>query len=139
MRLTQLDTPEHHTFAGIVLLDQEKFADAGREFELALRLDPFNTKARVGFGLVKAYHGEFTGGVNEIKQAQNDARNDEERTFALVGTIRVNQLSRATCLRIGTECTANDSWLSPRRRHSIGLYSSTPKPPLHIISWANPI
>ena len=39
-RLTQLDTSEHHTFAGFVLLNQEKFADAGREFELALRLDP---------------------------------------------------------------------------------------------------
>jgi tetratricopeptide (TPR) repeat protein len=110
MRLTQLDSPEHHTFAGVMLLDQEKFADAGREFELALRLDPFNAKARVGFGLVKAYHGDFTGGVNEIKQAENYARNDEERTFALVGTIRVNQLSRATCLRIGTECTSNDPW-----------------------------
>lgn len=110
MRLTQLDTPEHHTFAGVVLLDQEKFADAGREFELALRLDPFNSKAHVGFGLVKAYHGDFKGGVNEINQAGNYARNNEERTFALVGTIRVNLLSHATCLRIGTECTANDPW-----------------------------
>jgi hypothetical protein len=36
--LSQLDTPEHHTFTGIRLLNQEKFVDAGREFELALRL-----------------------------------------------------------------------------------------------------
>ena len=66
-------------------------------------------KAHVGFGLVKAYHGDFKGGVDAIKQAGNYARNNEERIFALVGTIRVNLLSHATCLRIGTECTAERS------------------------------
>ena len=111
LRLTQLDTPEHHTFAGVVLLNQEKFADAGREFELALRLDPHNAKAHTGVGLVKAYHGDFAGGFDAIKQAEKYAQSNEERIFALVGTIRVNNLSHATCLRIGTECTSNDPWL----------------------------
>lgn len=110
LRLTQLDTPEHHTFAGVVLLNQEKFADAGREFELALRLDPHNAKAHAGVGLVKAYHGDFTGGFDAIKQAEKYAQNNEEKILALVGTIRVNNLSHATCLRIGTECTSNDTW-----------------------------
>ena len=110
LRLTQLDTPEHHTFAGLVLLNQEKFADAGRELELALRLDPYNAKAHAGVGLVKAYHGDFAGGFDAIKQAGKYAQNNEEKILALVGTIRVNNLSHATCLRIGTKCTSNDPW-----------------------------
>ncbi len=110
-RLTQLDTSEHHTFAGVVLLNQEKFADAGREFELALRLDPYNAKAHTGVGLVKSYHGDFAGGYDAVKKAESYARGNEEMVFALVGTIRVNNLSHATCLRIGTECTSNDPWL----------------------------
>lgn len=109
-RLTQLDTPEHHAFAGIVLLNQEKFADAGREFELALRLDPKNAKAHAGMGLVKSYHGDFTGGLDAVHKAEKYARGGEETVFALVGTIRVNNLSHVTCLRIGTECTARDPW-----------------------------
>lgn len=110
-RFTQLDTPEHHAFAGVVLLNQEKFADAGREFELALRLDPYNAKAHAGVGLVKSYHGDFAGGFDAVKKAEKFARSNEEMIFALVGTIRVNNLSHATCLRIGTECTSNDPWL----------------------------
>lgn len=110
LRLTQLGTPEHHTFAGVVLLNQEKFADAGREFELALRLDPHNAKAHAGVGLVKAYHGDFAGGFDAIKQAEKYALSNEEKIFALVGIIRVNNLNHATCLRIGTECTSNDPW-----------------------------
>ena len=115
-RLTQLDTPEHHTFAGIVLLNQEKFADAGREFELALRLDPHNAKAHAGIGLVKSYHGDFAGGFDAVKKAEKYARSNEEMIFALVGTIRVNHLSHATCLRIGTECTSNDPWLKSSKQ-----------------------
>lgn len=110
-RLTRLDTSEHHTFAGVVLLNQEKFADAGREFELALRLDPHNAKAHAGMGLVKSYHGDFAGGYDAIKKAEKYARDNEEMIFALVGTIRVNNLSHTTCLRIGTECSSNDPWL----------------------------
>ncbi|MBA4421751.1 MAG: hypothetical protein C0390_01470 [Syntrophus sp. (in: bacteria)] len=115
-RLTQLDTPEHHTFAGVVLLNQEKFADAGREFELALRLDQENSKAHAGTGLVKAYHGDFAGGFDAVNKAEKYARSNEEKIFALVGTIRVNNLSHATCLRIGTECTSNDSWFKSSKK-----------------------
>ena len=115
-RLTQLDTPEHHTFAGVVLLSQEKFADAGREFERALSLDPYNAKAYAGVGLVKAYHGDFAGGFDAVKKAEKYAQSNEEKVFALVGTIRVNNLSHATCLRIGTECTSNDSWFKSSKK-----------------------
>ena len=109
--LSRLDTPEHHTFAGVLLLNQEKLADAGREFELALRLDPRYAKAHVGAGLIKAYHGDIAGGFDSIKQAEKYTRSNEERIFALVGAIRVNTLSHAACLKIGAECRPDDAWL----------------------------
>jgi tetratricopeptide (TPR) repeat protein len=109
--MSRLDTPEHHTFTGIRLLDQEKFADAGREFELALELDPRYAKAHAGTGLVKAYQGDFTGGLESLKQAEKYVRSDEEKIFIQVGYIRVNTLSHAACLRIGTECKPDDAWL----------------------------
>ncbi|MCX5839051.1 MAG: hypothetical protein NTW71_11115 [Deltaproteobacteria bacterium] len=109
--LYRLDTPEHHTFTGIRLLDQEKFAEAGREFELALRLDPRYAKAHAGTGLVKAYQGDFTGGLEFLKQAEKHAQSDEEKIFVRVGYIRVNTLSHAACLRIGSECKSDDAWL----------------------------
>ena len=37
--VSQLDTPGHHTFTGLKLLDQEKYTDAKREFEMATQLD----------------------------------------------------------------------------------------------------
>ena len=55
--LSRLDTPEHHTSTGIKLLLQEKCADAGREFALALKLDPGYAKAAAGAGMVKACRG----------------------------------------------------------------------------------
>jgi tetratricopeptide (TPR) repeat protein len=110
--LSRLDTPEHHTFAGVVLLNLEKFTDAGREFEFALRLDPHHAKAHAGAGLVKAYRGDVAGGFEAIRQAEKDARSDEERVFALVGTIRVSTLSHAACLMIGTECSPDDAWFN---------------------------
>ena len=110
--LSQLDTPEHHTFTGIRLLNQEKFADAGREFELALRLDPRYAKAHAGIGLAKAYQGDFTGGLESLKQAEKHVRSDEEKIFVRVGYIRVHTLSHAACLRIGTECKPDDAWLT---------------------------
>ena len=109
--LSRLDTPEHHTFTGIRLLNQEKFVDAGREFELALRLDPSYARAHVGIGLVKAYQTDFTGGLDSLKQAEKHTRSDQEKIFVLVGFIRVNTLSHSACLRIGTECKPDDAWL----------------------------
>jgi tetratricopeptide (TPR) repeat protein len=110
--LSRLDTPEHHTFAGIVLLNQEKFTDAGREFEIALRQDPRHAKAHTGAGLVKAYRGDFAGGFEAIKQAENDARNNEEKIFTLVGAIRISILSHAACLEVGNECGPDVAWLT---------------------------
>lgn len=109
--LSRLDTPEHHTVTGIRLLDQEKYADAGRAFALALRLDPRFAKASVGAGLVKAHQGNLTDARELLQQAETQARSDEEKIFVLGGKIRINTLSHAECLRIGSGCTPDDSWL----------------------------
>lgn len=109
--LSRLNTPEHHAFAGVVLLNQEKLADAEREFERALRLDPRYAKAHVGAGLVKAHRGDFAGGLDAIRQSLNYARTGEERIFAWVGTMRANRLSRAACFRIDRECSPDHTWL----------------------------
>jgi tetratricopeptide (TPR) repeat protein len=109
--LSKLDSPEHHTFSGIRLVNQEKYADAGREFEFALRLDPGYAKAHAGVGLVKAYQGDFTGGFEALKEAEKTACDADEKIFILVGYIRVNTLSHAECLRIGTECSSDEAWI----------------------------
>lgn len=109
--LSQLDTPQHHTFAGIKLLDQGKYDDAGREFELALRLDPRFADARTGLALVSAYQANYTAAFDALAEANKLAKSDEEKVFVLVGYIRVNTLSHAACIRIGTECKPDEDWL----------------------------
>jgi tetratricopeptide (TPR) repeat protein len=106
-----LDTPEHHTFTGIKLLEQEKYADAGREFELALQLDPRYAKAAAGAGLVKACRGDFASARESLDQAKMYARSDEDTLFVLAGQLRVDAASRAACFKIGAECPADDDWL----------------------------
>lgn len=106
-----LDTPEHHTLTGIRLLQQEKCADAGREFDLALKLDPRYAKAAAGAGLVKACRGDFAGAQELLDQAKRYAHSGEEMLFALAGQLRVDASSHAGCLKIGTECPNDDGWL----------------------------
>ena len=106
-----LDTPEHHTLTGIRLLQQEKCADAGREFDLALKLDPRYAKAAAGAGLVKACRGDFAGAQESLDQAKRYAHSGEEMLFALAGQLRVDALSHAGCLKLGTECPNDDGWL----------------------------
>ncbi|MDA8126845.1 MAG: S-layer homology domain-containing protein [Deltaproteobacteria bacterium] len=113
--LSQLDTPEHHTFTGNRLLQQEKWADAAREFELALRLDPRYAKAHAGVALAKAYQQDFAGAFAALKQAEKNVRDKDEELLTLVGVIRVNTLSRAACLNRGAECKPDDEWLKNSR------------------------
>jgi len=113
--LSRLDTPEHHALTGMRLINQGKVFDAGREFELALRLEPHSAKARTGAALVSAYGGDFPGARTLIDQASGDVRDDEEQLFVLVGSIRVDLLGRAACLRSGGECMADGAWFASAR------------------------
>src|SRR5574340_559061 len=72
--VSQFDTPEHHTFTGLRLLDDSKYTEAGREFELALQLAPDYSQAHAGSALVKAYTGDFGGAFTSMKIASKNAK-----------------------------------------------------------------
>jgi len=113
---SQLDTPDHHFATGMKLLNQEKFGDAQREFELAIELDPQYAKAQAGIGLVKAYQADYKAGFAALDKAWGYAKTDEERLFIHVGYIRVNTLSHAYCMQVGVVCKRVDKdWLDISR------------------------
>jgi len=85
---SQLDTPEHHTYTGLRLLDQAKYADAQREFELATSLDPKYSKAYTGIALVKTATGEFDAARDNLKMGWKYAKFDDEKIFVYVSRIR---------------------------------------------------
>ena len=72
----QLDTPEHHAYTGLKLLGEEKYADAQREFELAIQLDAKYSKGYTGIGLVKIYTGDSCRGYGwEYEQVNEEQWN----------------------------------------------------------------
>jgi tetratricopeptide (TPR) repeat protein len=85
---SQLDTPEHHTYTGLRLFDQAKYADAQREFELAISLDPQYSKAYTGIGLVKTSIGDFNAAWDSLKMGWKYAGSDEEKLFVYASRIR---------------------------------------------------
>jgi tetratricopeptide (TPR) repeat protein len=85
---SQLDTPEHHTYTGLRLLNQDKYADAQREFELAISLDPKYSKAYTGIALVKTYIGDYNAADDSLKMGWKYAKTDEEKIFVYVSRVR---------------------------------------------------
>ena len=85
---SQLDTPEHHTYTGLRLLNQEKYADAQREFELAIQLDLKYSKAFTGIALAKTYTGDFNAARENLKLGWKYAKMDDEKLFVYVSRIR---------------------------------------------------
>lgn len=113
---SQMDTPEHHFATGMNLLNQEKFGDALREFELAIELDPGYARAHAGVGLVRAYQADYKNGLAAMDKAWGNAKTDEERLFIHIGTIRIHTLSRAACMQVGVVCKReNKDWLDLAR------------------------
>jgi tetratricopeptide (TPR) repeat protein len=86
--VSQLDTPEHHTYTGIRLLNQEKYIDAQREFELAIQLNAKYSKAYTGTALAKIYTGDFSNAWENLKMGWKYAESDEEKLFVYVSRIR---------------------------------------------------
>lgn len=108
---SQLDTPEHHTYTGIKLLDQAKYADADSSFDRAIELSPKFSMAHAGKGLVKAYQRDFNTAIDRMKQAWKYSKTNDEKIFVHVGFIRINTLSNAECIKVGVVCKAQDNWL----------------------------
>jgi Tfp pilus assembly protein PilF len=109
---SQLDTPEHHFSTGMKLLDQEKYSDAQREFDLAIQLSPKYSKAYAGTGLVKAYQKDYKSAFDAMGKAWKYADKNDEKIFVHVGYIRVNTMSRAECMQVGVVCkNVDNDWL----------------------------
>jgi tetratricopeptide (TPR) repeat protein len=105
-----LGTPEHHVFNGFALLRMERPADAQREFEQALRLDPKCSGAYRGLGWIEVRKGEFAAALASMNQAKELAEKKEEKALVEVGFMglytmqkgpdwvqRVEQSFRAAC------------------------------------------
>lgn len=93
--VSQLDTPGHHTFTGLKLLDQEKYIDAKREFEMATQLDAKYSKAYTGMALVNIYTGKFNAASDNLDLGLKNAKDAGEKLFVNVGKIRYYTLSKS--------------------------------------------
>ena len=93
--VNQLDTPGHHTFTGLKLLDQEKYADAKREFEMATQLDAKYSKAYTGMALVNIYTNNFNAASDNLALGLKNAKDTDEKLFVNVGKIRYYTLSKS--------------------------------------------
>jgi hypothetical protein len=93
--VSQLDTPGHHTFTGLKLLDQEKYADAKREFEMATQLDAKYSKAYTGMALVNIYTSNFNAASDNLALGLKNAKDTDEKLFVSVGKIRYYTLSKS--------------------------------------------
>ena len=107
----EMDTPEHHFYTGVKLLDQAKYADAKAEFDRAIQLAPRFSRAYGGLALVNAYQGDFTTAFKQLDQAWDYAKSNEEKLYVHIGNIRVNTLNKAACMKIGMNCEQDTSWL----------------------------
>lgn len=89
-----LDTPEHHVFSGMKLLEKENYDDARREFNLAIQLDPKFSSAYTGLGLVNGYQGNFKEAFDNAKKGKDLAKTNDDKINARVGLMRIYSMER---------------------------------------------
>lgn len=93
-KASELDTPEHHTFSGMKLLEKGEYDDALREFNLAIELDRKFSPAHAGLGLAYGYKREFKKAHKHMDKAEDLAKDDEQVVGAKVGYIRLYSMER---------------------------------------------
>jgi tetratricopeptide (TPR) repeat protein len=91
----EMDTPAHHVTVGMKFLDEGKFADAQREFDLARELDRKYSQAHAGAALLKAYQNDLKAAFDAMETAEKNAKTQEDKDFVNVGFIRLHTLNRA--------------------------------------------
>ena len=92
--VASLDTPEHHTFSGLKLLERMRNNDAQREFEMALELDPKYSQAHYGLGLVLGREKSFKEAFKSMASAKRYSKGKDERASASVGFMRLHTLQK---------------------------------------------
>lgn len=120
--LHQLDTPEHHVTIGMKFINQQKYQDAGREFNLALQLDPKFAKAHAGNGLVKAFLKDYKAGFELMKTAWKYAKTGEEKVFVQVGNIRLQTMAQPDSGWLDNARSAFDSAVEIEPKSSAAHY-----------------
>jgi len=93
--VNQLDTPGHHTYAGLKLLDLEKYSDAQREFKMAIQLNKNYSRAYTGLALVNIFTGKLDSALENLTSGSECAASNEDRLFVNVGKIRYYTVSKA--------------------------------------------
>lgn len=86
--VSQLDTPGHHTYTGLKLLELGKHSDARREFKMATQLDAKYSKAYAGMALVNIYTGKVDTASGNLDEAAKTAQTGDEKLFVNVARIR---------------------------------------------------
>jgi tetratricopeptide (TPR) repeat protein len=109
--VSEMDTPEHHFYTGMKMIDQGRPQDAQTSFNRALQLAPKFSKAYAGLALAYAYQDNFIEAFKKLDYAWKYAKTDEEKLFVHIGYIRVNTMSKATCTKIGVDCRQDTAWL----------------------------
>jgi tetratricopeptide (TPR) repeat protein len=102
------------------LIDGASYADAEREFDLAIQLSPRYSRAFTGKALALAYQKRFDAAFETMKKAWKNAETRDEKFFVHVAYIRINTLSASECLqagiRYGALCKPRSDWLELSRR-----------------------
>ncbi|MBI4775891.1 MAG: hypothetical protein HY788_17245, partial [Deltaproteobacteria bacterium] len=83
-----------HVLTGLRLLEQERFDDAQREFNLAIELDPKFSMAYSGLGIVHAMKGDFKTAYAQMEKAEDYMKENQEKLDYHVGMIRILSAER---------------------------------------------
>lgn len=93
--VSQLDTPGHHTYTGLKLLELEKYSDAGREFKMATQLDAKYSKAYTGMALVNISIGKLADASDYLADGFKNAQTNDEKLFVNVAQIRYHTSNKS--------------------------------------------
>jgi tetratricopeptide (TPR) repeat protein len=89
-----LGTPEQHVFNGFAFLRKERLADAQREFDQALLLDPKSSPAFRGMGLTYGMKGEFSRAFDEMGRARAYGKDLLDQALAEVGMMSLYRMEK---------------------------------------------
>ena len=104
--VSQLDTPGHHTYTGLKLLEFEKYSDARREFKMATQLDANYSKAYAGMALVNISTGKLSAAEDDLEKGLKTAKTGDEKLFVSVAAIRYQTAKKS-----------DPGWLESVKRH----------------------
>jgi Tfp pilus assembly protein PilF len=85
---SELDTPQHHANNGLKLLENKKYIDARKSFELALQLDRKYSLAYAGIALADIYTANYDNAWDNLKSAWKYVKTDEEKAMIYVSRIQ---------------------------------------------------